>query len=174
MSNPTTPAAAPPDRDWSAVETRLDARPLQHGDRVVAVATVARDAITILGYGVYQHGTASDADAGALHRLATAIRATDDLGVDYEPLVAGACRHLSAGLADAQRSRFHSLESRRRAQPIEHRARVMLDRVHHRRRVRLDSGDVVDADRYFVMRADTFHRYSAGTIVTKATATATA
>lgn len=160
------------DRDWTPIESRLEARGLQHGDRVVAVATVDRTSITILGYGVYQHSTTAEDDRAALDRVANALRAMDRLGVDHEPLIDGACRHLSKGQAEAQRTRFHTIESRRRAQPIEHRARVMLDRVHHRRRVRLDSGHVIDADGCFVMRADTFQRYSAGSIVTKATVTA--
>lgn len=164
--------AAPTDRDWSQIDERVEPRGLRHGDRVVAVSTVSPSSITILGYGVYQHGTATDAEVGALSRLAQAIRAADDVGVDYAPLVDGACRHLSKSQADAQRTRFHSIESRRRAQPAEHRARTMLDRVHHRPRVRLDSGDVIDAGTCLVMRADTFQRYAAGSIVTKATAAA--
>lgn len=168
----TTTLPTRTDRDWSAIDAKLDARGLQHGDRVVAVATVERSSITIFGYGVYRHGAVADAEPVALDRLVNAIRATDRLAVDYEPLIDGACRHLSKGQAEAQRTRFHTIESRRRAQPIEHRARVMLDRVHHGRRVRLDSGHVIDADGCFVMRADTFHRYSAGSIVTKAAVTA--
>lgn len=156
------------DADWSAIEERLEVRGLRHGDRVVAVASVDAGSITIHGYGIYQHTTAGDGDQVALDRVTAAIRAADGLGVDYEPLIAGACRHLSKSLADAQRSRFHASETRRRAQPIERRARVLLDRVHHQPRVRLDSGSVIDADGCFVMRADTFHRYAAGSIVTKA------
>ena len=166
------PPAVPAERDWSQIEERLEARGLRHGDRVVAVATVAPTSITIFGYGVYQHGTATDADVADLGRLADAIRAADDVGADHGPLVVGTCRHLPSAQAEAQRARFHGLEARRRAQPVEHRARHLLERLHHRRRVRLDSGDLIDADRCFVMRADTFHRYSAGTIVTKATPTA--
>jgi hypothetical protein len=135
-------------------------RHLRRGERVVAVAEVTADRITIHGYGTYDHDL--HPDPATLVRIEAAIHAADRVTGSHGALLDAACRYMSSERAEETRARFLGNERKRRATPPAHRARKLAESIHHGRRVRLDAGGVIDAGACSVMPLETFATYAKG------------
>jgi hypothetical protein len=139
-------------------------RSLRRGDRVVAIADVSAERITIFGHGTSDHDALPE--TAVLDRLTAAIRAADSVDLDHTAAVHAVARYMSPERARATSERFHHHERTRRATPAEQRARTLAASIHHARRIRLDVGAVIDAAACWVMPSDAFAQYASGLRVT--------